>query len=531
MLKSLANMKIKTKFTLITVVALLLSGLFISGISTKMVTDGIYDRMEETLIVAVEGYTDNVSYLKDMGEDIEITVFTGDTRTESSIPNVEGSKADSEVIEAVINNRETYFVRDIVVGGEDFCGYYKPTETGMLFAGKPKADLDAIQKQMIGTLAVSIAVFLIVISTVVIFIIGKISKKLSDIAGKLENLSEGDLTIETDPYSDSKNEISVMNNALMKLRNSLTSIVTELKSDAEQLAKNNTDFTARFADIQESAGNVSTAVEEIAQGATSQAQEATKAAEQVAEMGTIVGISEEAVASLDEAVERMNSVANSTSDVLRKLEGIVENTTKQVALVNEQTIATNESASQIQGATKIIQDIADQTNLLSLNASIEAARAGEAGRGFSVVAGEIRNLADSSSSNVKVIDEIIKELSKNSAESVGMMSEVLSNSNVQAKELADTLLSFQELSKEISVVAESTASILEQVKKLAVSRGVIEEVTETLSAVSEENAASTEETAASMQSLSAIVEDCTEDVNELGKLSNRLKEQVSVFKL
>ena len=227
----------------------------------------------------------------------------------------------------------------------------------------------------------------------------------------------------------------------------------------------------------------------------------------------------------------MNELSQTANDLLNNLVRINETTSNAIGVVNEQTRATNVSAEKIRDAVEVIQGIASQTNLLSLNASIEAARAGEMGAGFAVVAGEIRNLADSSAKSADVIKDIIQELIVNANESVDMMRDVLNDTESERTALVDTQSAFEALKTEVAEVSKASTNISEQMVKLNDSRSIVTSATENLSATSEESAAATEETSASMQELSATIENCTADVEALAKLSSSLESKVEVFKL
>lgn len=205
-------------------------------------------------------------------------------------------------------------------------------------------------------------------------------------------------------------------------------------------------------------------------------------------------------------------------------------TSDTIGVVTEQTDRTNESAQNISNAVTVIQDIAAQTNLLSLNASIEAARAGESGRGFAVVAEQIRKLAEDSAESATEIENIVRELMGNSKDSVEKMQELSRDSSVQADKLNRTKESFYELKKEINEVSSASKEIFDQTVVIEELKKGVNDVIEQLASVAQENAASTEETSASMQSLANNVDLCKEESAILNDLSKNINEQTSRFK-
>lgn len=146
-------MKIKTKLLLIQIASMIILGCAVNAIAIRIQIDEFYYRTESLLKTAVEGYTDDTNYLKDISN-IDITVFEGDTRVSSSIENSIGTKASSEVIERVLKNKENYFSRNVDVNGVNYCGYYKWTDTGMIFAGQEKSSLSKLVNTIVLILTV-----------------------------------------------------------------------------------------------------------------------------------------------------------------------------------------------------------------------------------------------------------------------------------------------------------------------------------------------------------------------------------------
>ena len=380
------------------------------------------------------------------------------------------------------------------------------------------------------TVILAVVVFLVVMG-VSILVSNLMIKPLKIVTGIIDKQARLDFTQNegTDGIKNRKDEVGVMCRAVSNMRHKMVDIISDIAQSSEKLTESNVQFTERFQEITENVSNVNIAVEEIAEGSTSQANETTSAGEQVGNIGQVIEQNVRNVEMLEETVKKMNELSNKASDTLIGLQKINEQTAGNIAIVSEQTNSTNASATKIQEAVTLIQDIASQTNLLSLNASIEAARAGEAGRGFAVVAEEIRKLADDSAASADEINSIVEEFIVNSNNSVGKMQEVASDSNRQMEELQSTIDSFDSLRECVEEVSRASGDITAQMTDLEKEKNIISGVVEQLAAISQENAASTEETSAAMQTLSGAVQDCKEETNELHQLSVDLKNEVAKF--
>ena len=220
-------------------------------------------------------------------------------------------------------------------------------------------------------------------------------------------------------------------------------------------------------------------------------------------------------------------------DVLQTMD-ILENTNqeiiKDVDSANEQIKVTNDSVATIQRSLELIKSIADQTNLLSLNASIEAPRAGEAGRGFAVVAGEISNLAQESTNSSAEIEKSLSDLLENYELIVEKMSVATTNINEQNEKLFITKQTFATLEEDIDKTISKIEEIEQMVTVLNEERNAIIDMISNLSAISQENAASTEETMASIEELNQIVGQVEHGAFSLNEISKELIQKVDIFK-
>ncbi len=513
-----------------TLTMLLLAVVLVAG-SCFVSINSFNQQTEETLEVAVNGFHGDVKYLRNIGRNIDITVFEGDTRVDSSINGAVGTKAGDAVIETVLKNGQKYFDTDITINGESYFGYYIPTKTGMLFAGTPHSAANQMLERII-LVQTLLGFFTLLICILIVAIFARlISKRIKQAKVMVETLADGDLSTNLTNYAKNKDEIGDIGEAVVHLQSNLKSILTDIRQHADHLVKTSDIFADNFSNLSEGINSVNIAVEEIAQGSTCQAQEITSMNQQTIDMGTVVENSSENVAILDTTCEQMVDSASNVSEVLETLLISSDKTTANVEKVSTQTNLTHTSAEKIQEVVGLIQGISQQTNLLSLNAAIEAAHAGEAGKGFAVVAEEIGKLANESSAGAEEIRRIVNELLENSDMAVSVMEAVMQDTSAQKNNLSSTINAFTQLKEGINAVAEVSSNIHEDMDNLNESKSVIMRSTEQLAAVSEENAAAAQETSATMQTLSETVQRCNQETTNLVDLSEKLNKQVLKFKL
>ena len=274
-----------------------------------------------------------------------------------------------------------------------------------------------------------------------------------------------------------------------------------------------------------------TAVNEIATSATSQAQETQGATESIISMGTLIEDSTYQVKSMNETVDVMNASGQIAKKALEELGEINERATESINVIYEQTNTTNDSALKIKDATSLIASIADETNLLSLNASIEAARAGEAGKGFAVVAAQIQKLAEQSNESAKRIEDIIRELLKDSETAVHTMEDVKEIMQEQNEKVKKTAEVFEQMHEGVNLSIHGMVSIEEQTQKIEDARNKIVDTVQSLSAIAEENAASTQETSASMMEIGSVINDISQNAENLKNIAEVLEKNMQLFQM
>ena len=377
------------------------------------------------------------------------------------------------------------------------------------------------------------AAFILVLALLVSALVGvRITKDIKLVNGNLRQASMGDLRFTVNPSLMKRaDEIGTMARSLDNVLSSLTDMLGNVIHTGKSLDQSSERFSRKFEHITDGIRDTNQAIDDLAQGATNQANDTETVNGKIVELDRVIETEKNDIQKLGEAVSAMTEHSEGASESIGELDVITNTTIEAIHIVSEQISQNNDAAANINKAIELIKALAKQTNLLSLNASIEAARAGESGRGFSVVAEEIRKLSEESSDNALEIERIVKELINNVESSVSKMNEVMLNVQKQQECLDETRTAFQLLTDEVSLVKGVTDEIGEQTKILSSLKEIVTDSVTSLASVVEENAASTQETSASMALLSETIDECTEDTENLVTLSHLLNQQACKFQV
>ena len=336
---------------------------------------------------------------------------------------------------------------------------------------------------------------------------------------------------EQDKLNKRKDETGEMSRAITSLRESLLKVISQIKEQGDILFNSSEVLSTNASETATTIEQVEHAVHDMAAGASSQAEETQKATEHVMVMGDMIEETNKAVTTLNDHAKQIKKSSEVATGILNELDIINQKVSESIDVIYSQTNTTNESALKIKEAIALITSIADETNLLSLNASIEAARAGEQGRGFAVVATQIQKLAEQSNDSARKIEEIISSLINDSTTAVGTMKEVKEIIEKQNEKVEKTNKIFSEVKEGIDHSIEGVQSILERTQNMDKARVKVVDIVHSLSAIADQNAASTQETSASATEVSSIMSSVSENASQLKEIANSLEKNMSVFKI
>lgn len=566
-------MNLKKKILAVTIIPVLVLGIVSIILTVTMVKSSVMEQVEEALkgtasstlaaydqnagdyIVTTSGDIWKGSYNVSKSENLvdrikentgmDVTFFYGTKRVMTSAldangERILGSPAGDVITQKVLNDGEEYFTSRVSLDGVMNYGYYMPVYQngsndeiiGMVFVGTNKADKDAVLNRIIAMICTAVVIVMAICIGISMKIAYSISSDIKRSVGIVEKVAGGSLNIDIEKKMlNRKDEIGDLARGTVSLSNAMNSVINEISNNSKLLLETSGVLGEAADNTDKTMNEVSATVSQMVENSTIQSTNSKAAFDHMKIMENNISETTSEVSLLSESAVSMQESGTKVSETLFKLCNINDNVKNIIEEVKEQTNRTNESVNKINSAISFISAVAEETNLLSLNASIEAARAGEAGKGFAVVAQQIKKLAEQSNDSSKQIDDITKVLMQDSYKSVEIMQKMQDIVASQSESMEETRIIVGQVLNDIRSSKDSIELIMNSTVKLEDSRNKVSGAVEELAEIAGQNMESTRRTFEETQKVTDTFKEVYSGAVKLREIADKLAESVSYFKM
>lgn len=383
--------------------------------------------------------------------------------------------------------------------------------------------------------SIKIASYTIVIIAIVIaLLVGglfalNISKVITTMMGHLSRAASGDLTVLME--ISRKDEFSTLAKSTQGMIDNFKGLIEETKEVSETVDQSSMTVTEGSKQVLVEAKEIQAAIEEIERGVVQQAEDSEHCLRQMDDLSSKINIVSENSSKIEQIAEETSKKVSDGIEAIEELKKDASRTVDITHQVINEIEGLKESSKSIGSIINAINEIASQTNLLSLNASIEAARAGDAGRGFAVVASEIRKLADQSVNFANEIQKIVEGINSKTNDTVAIAMKAEDVVEVQGQTLDSTAQVFNDIHNQFNGLLGNLEAITIQITQIADAKTKTVDAISSISAISEETAASSEEVAETAKRQVVSMERLSEAAEDLEKNSDNLRNAIDIFKV
>lgn len=485
----------------------------------------------------INGNEDIVDLLGEKTGDT-ITIFQGDTRVATNVmkngERAVGTQASSEVIAAVLKKGKRFYGQ-ADVAGSSYQTAYMPLKDqngniiGMLYTGANQSILASLTQSLFTQFAIVLVIVIIVSVILVLVFTRKINKRLNALKSAFESAGNGDMTIEvSDKTGDELSELSVYYN---KMRMKLNDTIQTVQQSALQLASASQQLSAGAEETNQASEKITEAVQQIANGAQDQITRIENSESSLKQASADI----RDISANTAAIADKGQLAQSKADIGQKE---IANVQAQMDAIHQSIQKSGEIIHQLDGRSKqieqilsVITQIADQTNLLALNAAIEAARAGEQGKGFAVVADEVRKLAEESQQSAGQISKLIIEIQKDMNRSARSVEHVKTEAAEGVTMIQLTRDAFKEIAAATGEISAEISDLSASVTNISASAHHINDSFAANTADIKESTKNTRQAAALTEEQFAAMEEITAASETLSQLAEELTGIISQFKM
>lgn len=440
-----------------------------------------------------------------------------------------GTRLDSGIYDSIVNSTSGDF--EFKDGSTDMYGICVDSDYNdwRYIAVVPEKELFATATNIQKYTSVITLICLVLCFAITVFVSFEITRPINSIIALTKKLANGDLTLKSDDYKILELDLlgSNFNEMSEKLNNTLKT-TTDIANETDRVSTNLADITEG---LKNSSREIAQAVQEITTGSNEQVEktmDCAQAAEDLSEnINNVIG----EMRNISQKADNCINIARDNKSVVRKLNENSQESFKILVKVMETISGLSKSTNEILSILGEIDNIAKQTNLLSLNASIEAARAGDAGRGFSVVADEIRKLSDQSKMSSVKIAGMINDISQSVEETISTSNIAQTAFKEEMVQVNKTVDAFGVIEEQVDSVVKSMVEAISSLDKIEEKKNFLSENIDNISSISERNAAATEQVMASVETEFNSSEDMNNIAQLLSEKSQMIKERLESFNL